>query len=115
MREAAHEEMRTMAVFRFLASLFLLIAVIALVADATPTEQNGGAFVPTPLGQHWAAIAPSTLESAKSAVASTGVPWVWDRLIEPMLSIPTFLLFGTVGALAGYAGRRRRGVNIYIN
>ncbi len=104
-----------MAVFRFLASLFLLIAVVALVADATPGTHEGNKFVATSLAKHWVDLAPSTLESTKAGVARHTFPWVWDSVIAPILAVPTFVLFGLLALLTGYLGRRRHRVDIYIN
>ena len=104
-----------MAVFRFLASLFLLIAVVTLVADATLVSQGTASFHATSLGKHWADLAPSTLESAKAGVSRATLPWVWDTIIAPALAVPTFLFFGVLALLSGYAGRRRHRVDIYIN
>jgi hypothetical protein len=42
-------------------------------------------------------------------------PWVWDGVIWPVLSVPTFLLFGLLAMWCGYAGRRRHKVNIFVN
>ena len=104
-----------MPVLRFLASLFLLVAVITLAADITPRLSGAGAFTPTSLAKHWADIAPATLASAKAHIGSATAPAVWDFIIQPLISMPTFLLFGVLGVLSGYAGRRRHKVNIYIN
>lgn len=104
-----------MAVFRFLASLFLLIAVIAFVADATPTVGEAAGFSATSIAEQWAAVAPSSLESTRQSISHATFPWVWDNLVAPVLSVPTFLFFGLLALLCGYAGRRRHRVNIYIN
>ena len=104
-----------MAVFRFLASLFLLIAVVALVADATPTGQGAHSFAATSLDKHWSDLAPISLEGAKAGISRATFPWVWHSLIAPVLSVPTFLMFGVLGVLCGYLGRRRHRVDIYIN
>jgi hypothetical protein len=104
-----------MAVFRFLASLFLLIAVIALVSDATPWSYGAGPLKSTSLAEHWAAISPTSLEGAKTAVMHRTLPFVWSGILAPVLSVPTFLMFGLLGVACGYAGRRRHKVNIYVN
>ena len=103
-----------MPVLRFLASLFLLVAVITLAADATPPLSGSGPFAPTSLAKHWEDIAPATLASAKARI-ETASSLGWNFVVQPLISMPTFLLFGLLGLLAGYAGRRRRKVNIYIN
>lgn len=103
-----------MAVFRFLAAVFLLVAAIALVVDATPATYGAGPFKATSLGANWQDLAPSAFEAAKKAV--TGVsPWTWESLITPVLAMPTFVTFGVLALLSGYAGRRRRTVRIFVN
>jgi hypothetical protein len=104
-----------MAVFRFLSALFLLAAVIALVADLTPLFAGAGPFVATPMSAHWADLAPSSLAAAKAAVSSSTSPWVWDTLISGVIDRPTFVIFGVLALLCGYSGRRRHNVNIYVN
>lgn len=104
-----------MAVFRFLTSLFLLIAVIALVSDATPALNGTGDFAPTAIGRHIGEISPSTLEGAKTGIAASVVPWLWDAAIAPLLATPTFVLFGVLALAAGYLGRRRHKINIFVN
>jgi len=104
-----------MAVFRFLAGLLLLVAMVALVADLTPVTYGSGPFHITSLGEHWTRIAPATKESARVAVSEATFPWVWDSAIEVALAIPTFLFFGLLTIGAGYLGRRRHRVNVYIN
>jgi hypothetical protein len=104
-----------MAVYRFLSALFLLAAVIALVADLTPMLAGAGPFVATPMSAHWSDLAPSSLAAAKAAVTSSTSPWVWDTLISGVIDRPTFVIFGVLALLAGYSGRRRHQVNIYVN
>jgi hypothetical protein len=105
-----------MIVLRFIAGLALLIAVIALVFDSTRMLPGGGSGIGvTSLGEHWGKLAPSTLKSAQTAVQRYSHPLVWDALIGTVLRLPTWIVFGLVGALFAYAGRRRRRVNIYAN
>lgn len=104
-----------MAVFRFLSAVFLLAATVALVVDATPALYGAGPFKATTLGGHWRELAPSALTAAESAVSSVAGSWAWDGLIAPLLGTPTFLAFGVLAVLSGYAGRRRRSVRIFVN
>lgn len=103
-----------MAVFRFLAAVFLLVATIAAVADATPSVYGAGSFKATALGAHWEDFAPSSYQGAHKAVAGLS-PWVWDSLIAPVLAVPTFVTFGALALASGYAGRRRKTVRIFVN
>lgn len=103
-----------MAVFRFLAAVFLLAAAIALVVDATPAIYGVGPFKATALSAHWHDLAPSSFEAAKKAVSGLS-PGLWDSLVAPVLDIPAFVTFGALALLSGYAGRRRRTVRIFVN
>ncbi len=104
-----------MAVFRFLAAVFLLVAVIALITDLTGPLSAGQPFSATTVETQWTEMAPATLQSTRAAVVKATAPWVWDDLIWPVLSVPTFLLFGVLALWSGYAGRRRHKVNIFVN
>jgi hypothetical protein len=104
-----------MAVLRFLASLFMLVAVVALVADATVPLSGAGPFKATSFAKHWADIAPVTYKAAQTAVSNRAAPWVWDPLILSIISLPTFVLFGLLALLAGYGGRRRASISIDRN
>ncbi len=103
-----------MAVFRFLAAVFLLIATVALVVDASPPIYGAGAFEATTLGAHWKGLSASSFEVAQRTVRDAA-PWLWDSLVGPILDIPTFVTFGLLALLSGYAGRRRKTVRIFVN
>lgn len=104
-----------MAALRFLAALFLLVATVALVSDATPWLTGTGSFTATAFSEQWARVSPSSLKAAQEAVSRSAAPWVWDGLLGHLIGAPTFVLFGGLAVLLGYAGRRRRRVNIYQN
>lgn len=103
-----------MAVFRFLSAVFLLVATIALVVDATPAIYGAGGFEATTLSAHWQDLAPSSFEAARKALSGLSV-WIWDGLIAPLLDVPTFVGFGALALLSGYAGRRRKSVRVFVN
>jgi hypothetical protein len=103
-----------MAVFRFLAAVFLLVATIALVVDATPSIYGAGSLEATSSSSHWKDLAPSSFEAAKTAVSGIA-PWLWDGVIAPVLDLPTFVTFGALALLSGYAGRRRSTINVFVN
>jgi hypothetical protein len=103
-----------MVVFRFLAAVFLLAATIALVIDATPALYGAAPFTATSLATQWHELAPSAFDAARQAVTGLS-PWLWQSIIAPVLGLPTFLTFGALALLSGYAGRRRRSVRIFVN
>lgn len=104
-----------MAAFRFLAAVFLLVAVIALVTDLTAPLSGPQSFKATTVEAQWQEMAPATLQSTRAAVEKGTAPWVWTGVVGPLLHLPTFLLFGLLAMLSGYLGRRRRKVNIFVN
>ena len=104
-----------MTVLRFLAGLFLIAALIALVADATRPLMGLGAFVPTSLGGLWAETAPRSLAAARNAFNQGVSPVVWSTLVASLLNAPAFLLLGATGLLLGYLGRRRSRIDVYTN
>ncbi|HEY7084531.1 MAG TPA: hypothetical protein VH519_06910 [Hyphomicrobiaceae bacterium] len=103
-----------LAFFRFLAGVLFLIAVIAAVDDGTRSVA-AGAFVSTPLAEHWSKIAPGLLSAAQSAVSRATHPLVWELGMRRVLLVPTWALFAGLGLLFAFAGRRRRRINVFVN
>ena len=103
-----------MAVFRFLSAVFLLVAVIAFVSDATPPLAGAGSFKATTLLGHWEDLAPNSLVAAKAGVTGASADWGWS-VVESLLGWPTFVIFGILALGSGYLGRRRHKVQIFIN
>jgi hypothetical protein len=103
-----------MPVFRFLAAVFLLVATVALVVDATPWVYGASGFEAQSLHGHWQELAPNSLAAAQKAVTGLA-PWLWDDVVGPILDIPTFITFGALALLCGYAGRRRRTIDVFVN
>ncbi len=104
-----------MAALRFLAALCALVAILALVSDATPSLSGKAPFDATSLEAHWQSISPSTLKSAQGSLSKSVSPTAWNVLKWLALDRPTFVLFGLLAAILGYAGRRRRRIDIYVN
>ena len=94
-----------------LAGLFAIAgALIALVVDGTKTIAASTLTV-TPLGQAWFTFDPQSLAAAQAAIAAhvevyVG-DWVWNPLIEFLLTLPVWLVFGGLGALLVLAGKPR--------
>jgi len=85
-------------------------AVVGLVIDGTKSIAASTLTV-TPLGQAWFAFHPASLTSLQTAVAThieTYVgPWVWSPVVQFLLTLPTWLILGALGAFLILAGRRR--------
>ncbi len=100
---------------RFLAGVFLLVAVIAAVNDVTRSMAAGTRIPSVSTHEHWSKLAPVTLATARNTVQRKAHPTVWDPVLLSVLQLPAWALFGALGALLAYAGRRRREVNIFAN
>lgn len=104
-----------MAVFRFLSAVFLLVAVIAFVSDATPPLAGAAPFKATTLLGHWDDLAPNSLAAAKAALTRAAGEWVWTGVVENLIGWPTFVIFSVLALASGYLGRRRHKVQIFVN
>jgi hypothetical protein len=75
-----------LAVFRFLAGTFLLIAVIAAVYDGTRSLGTGGLAM-TSLIEHWSRLAPALLNAVQGAVVRATHPLVWEMGLRKLLGV----------------------------
>ncbi len=103
-----------MLVLRFIGSLFLLGAVIALTADLSRPSRPGVATLSS-VHKHWSDLAPQSLAGAETAVATRTHRLVWDPGVTTLLAIPAFVSFGALAILFLYLGRPRRRVEIFVN
>jgi hypothetical protein len=103
-----------LVILRPFAVLCLLIASVALASDVTRTAGGSGIGL-TPVATHWKALSPQSLANAQAAVQRTTHKVVWTGVIAPVLQVPSWILFGSLGACAAIMSRRRREVNIYAN
>lgn len=104
-----------MASLRFLASLFALIAVVALVADATPALNGTGPFTAHSVIGYWTELAPASLVATRANIIEMTFPWVWNPVLLSVLSAPMSALFGVLAIVCGYFGRRREQMKVHIN
>lgn len=100
------------AFLRFLAGAFLLVAVMAAIADATYSMAGKG-LVMTSLLEHWGRMAPQGLAAMQANLRR--VPLLWPFVAKPVLSIPAWMFFAGLSGLCAWAGRRRSSVNIFAN
>ena len=103
-----------MLALRFIASLFLLGAVIALTADVSRPPRAGAPMFVS-VERHWSDLAPQSLAGAEKAVRTRLHPVVWDPAIRSVLGLPASLLLGGLAAAFFYIGRPRRRVEIFVN
>lgn len=104
-----------MASLRFLASFFALIAMVALVADATPALNGTGQFVAHSVINYWTELAPASLVATRANIIAMTSEWVWNPVLLSVLSAPMSLLFATLALVCGYFGRRRVQMKVHVN
>lgn len=104
-----------MASLRFLASLFALIAVVALIADATPALNGTGPFEAHSVISYWSELAPASLAATRANIIALTFPWVWNPVLLSLLGAPMSVLFGALALACGYFGRRRQQMKMYVN
>jgi hypothetical protein len=100
---------------RVLARPLLIVAVIALAYDGTRTLAGGSGLVVTSVADHWANLAPKSIETVRALVSTRLHPALWDSGITPLVRLPAWLVAGVLGLLLGWIGRRRRDVRIFVN
>ena len=103
-----------MFVIRLIGTFILLIAAVSLIHDSGVTLAHHKGILVTPIGQHWFDISPSSLQSAENIVQGLS-PWIWDNIVVTLLLYPGWVVFGLLGAVICYAGRKRSRINIYVN
>jgi hypothetical protein len=103
-----------MRALRFIASLFLLGAVIALTADFSRPRQANAPMLSS-FERQWTDVAPQSLATFQKTVRTRTHSFVWDAMIRPLLAIPTAVWLGGLSLLFFYLGRRRRRVEIFVN
>ncbi len=104
-----------MASLRFLASLFALIAIVALVADATPALNGTGQFTAHSVIGYWSELAPASLVATRANIIEMTFPWVWNPMLLSVLGAPMSALFGGLAIVCGYFGRRRVQMKVHVN
>lgn len=105
---------RPRIMLQFLAALFATMALFTFAADYSAPGTETGFHSTSVLGR-MTDLAPSLVEAARRGVTRSLGETVWDPLLTSLFSMPAFLFFLVLAALAGYAGRHRREVQIFIN
>lgn len=108
------EQTRPRLMLRFLSALFALLAVLAVTADWSRPAGDGTSGAISLL-EYLSVFTPSMIASAKSSIGSSLGAAAWDPVMTTILGLPAWLIFAVVAVIAGYAGRPRRAVRIFIN
>jgi hypothetical protein len=103
------------AFIRFLSSLALVAALIALTNDLTHSWETGASVTFASLGKNWFAVSPGTLNLLQTVLERHVAKLLWDPVMLTLLHVPAFAAFAAL-ALALFALTiRRRRVNIFAN
>ncbi|WP_436642194.1 hypothetical protein [Microbaculum sp. FT89] len=92
---------------RFIGLWLMAGALVALVVDGAKTIASG-AVVTTAVGQMWYSVSPATLNAAQAGIQRNVSPFLWDPIIQSILTAPGFVVFGVLGTLLLLAGRKKR-------
>jgi len=107
---------RPRLMLRFLAALFALVTLIAFAADISrPPSGDGQSHGAIPLMQHLQTLAPSLVAEVERSVSRSIGPFAWDPVLTSILALPASLIFLVLAIAAGWLGRPRRRVQIFIN
>jgi hypothetical protein len=101
-----------MFILRIVAGWCLIVAVMALVYDASLIAQ--GVYGLSSLGQHWLALGPDSYNGMRAAVERLH-PLLWSPVLTTLLALPAFIVFGLLGAALYTIGRRRSSINVFAN
>jgi len=91
----------------FLGIFFLVLTGASLVSDFISGE---GALILRPLGQYWFEVSPNSLQLIQPAIERYLHPYLWDPLIQSVLTWPAAMVFGglTILFFASWFIRRLR-------
>jgi len=107
---------RPRIMLQFLAALFATMALFTFAADFSNARvESSGGFSSSSVLERLSDFAPSLVASSRDAIAGTLGAAFWDPFLTTILGMPAFLFFLILSAIAGYAGRYRREVQIFIN
>jgi hypothetical protein len=93
--------------FRFLGFWILAGGFIAFVYDGTKSIAGNAIYV-TKLGDTWNAIHSTSLQLLQPAIERHVAPWLWERVALNVLTAPTWLVLGILGALLMLIGRKKK-------
>lgn len=93
--------------FRFLGLWILAAGFVFFVYDGTKSIAGNALFI-TKLGDTWNAIHSNSLQLLQPAVERHVAVWLWDPVLLSVLTAPTWLVFGVLGALLILIGRKKK-------
>jgi len=92
-------------ILRLTGYFFLCLAMAAFAYDGMRMIADNGQLTFTSVEEHWLAISPGTLESARQIVSSIS-SYLWSPLLMAVLILPAWMVSGGLGVLIYLAGYR---------
>jgi hypothetical protein len=93
--------------FRFVGFLVLAGAFAALIYDGTKTIAGSEIYI-TKLGTTWNALHSNSLQLLQPAIERHVGEWLWDPVALNILTAPTWLVLGVLGAFLILIGRKKK-------
>jgi len=91
--------------FRLGGYVMLPCALVAIIADASKSIASSE-LVLLPLGQLWFDQSPETLNMAQAAIQRHVSPFLWDPVIQTLLTWPIWGVLGPLGLIFLWLGTR---------
>jgi hypothetical protein len=88
--------------------LFLILCVVALGGDITRSIEQGGLAIRS-LGGWWAQFSPEDVAEVNEALNTAA--GFWESVGGFFISLPAFAVFGLIGVLLLWLGRRKASDN----
>jgi hypothetical protein len=95
------------AFLRFIGMLFAAGAFVSFVIDGTKSIADDALHL-QPLRDAWTTLGSASYDAAKLAVDDNLSPLLWERLVEPALMVPLFVVLLIVSLVFLFLGRRPR-------
>jgi hypothetical protein len=94
-------------VFRLVGFFLLVGAFVALVLDGAQSIAASQLRL-TPLGQTWNDWHSTSLQLLQPAIERHVADWLWDPVMLNVLTTPTFVVLGALGAIFLLIGRKKK-------
>ncbi len=92
---------------RTIGLIALVMTVITAILDLTRSIANSAVTI-TPLGKEWFDFHLASLNGLQVGIQRhLGVPWLWESVIQNILLIPSWVVFGVLTLLFLWLGRNK--------
>ncbi len=95
---------------RFIGVWFVAIALVSFVVDATKSIAMSS-WTTTPLGMIWFDLSPGTLNASQAVIQRYVSPFLWDPVLQSILLMPPWVIFGPLGLIMLWYGDKRRRIS----